>query len=305
MVSLKLDHQFLGYPVIEHDPLKANSEVARVRYESLSVSDVSLGIAARAREVFNHRVGESCLQACIQGYRRSCFSTRVDRDGQQQALLLDLVVLDSVTCLALQTLLELKVERIARIHICPHFLLVEQELFEEVREVLASVLLLARFEFLVTLANKSLKDGRSDSILVVLILLLFFCLDLFTLDNNNSRCHLLLRVFTGLQTEDKLGDLALHAVGGSRRARHQVSYRIWEVVLSELRQVKDHLNDGVHVTGVAKIFHSSETGSEDGHQSLALFEYLRQSKVEVGFEVHLCDRLFGLGLRSHIYAKDS
>ena len=54
MVGLQLDHQFLGHPVIEHDPLKANSEVAWERYESFSIRDVSLDIAARAREVFNN-----------------------------------------------------------------------------------------------------------------------------------------------------------------------------------------------------------------------------------------------------------
>ena len=62
-------------------------------------------------------------------------------------------------------------------------LLIKEELFEKVGEVLASVLLLAGLELLVALADKSLKDGGADTILVELVsLLLRF--DLLAIDKD-------------------------------------------------------------------------------------------------------------------------
>ena len=76
-------------------------------------------------------------------------------------------------------------------------------------------------------------------------------------------------------------------------------------MFSELRQVEDHLYDGIHIARVAKIFHSCKTWSEDWHQSLSFFEYLWQGKIEVCFKIHLCNRLLCLCLSGHVDAKDS
>lgn len=62
-------------------------------------------------------------------------------------------------------------------------LLIKEELFEKVGEVLASVLLLAGLELLVALADKSLKDGGADTILVELVSL-FLRFDLLAIDKD-------------------------------------------------------------------------------------------------------------------------
>ena len=56
MVSLQLDFELLGHPVIEYNSLQTDGQVARIRNESLAVGDVGLCVAARAREVLDHRV---------------------------------------------------------------------------------------------------------------------------------------------------------------------------------------------------------------------------------------------------------
>ena len=73
MVSLQLDFELLGHPVIEYNSLQTDGQVARIRNESLAVGDVGLCVAARAREVLDHRVCKSCLKTGVERNRSAFF----------------------------------------------------------------------------------------------------------------------------------------------------------------------------------------------------------------------------------------
>ena len=65
MVGLQLNFELFGHPVIEYNSLQADGQVARIRNESLAIGDVSLCVAARAREVLDYRVCKRCLKTGV------------------------------------------------------------------------------------------------------------------------------------------------------------------------------------------------------------------------------------------------
>ena len=106
---------------------------------------------------------------------------------------------------------------------CLLFLLIQKEFLEQVGEVLTRILLLSCFEFFMTFSNQGLKDGRSNSILVKLVLFLLFRSGFLLFNSNvDLLCNFFLRVFPRLQTDDKFRDLALNAVRCPCRACIQV-----------------------------------------------------------------------------------
>lgn len=76
-------------------------------------------------------------------------------------------------------------------------------------EVLSRVLLLTSFELFVVFANEGLEDSWADTVLVKLFLSIFY---FFTLHDYCSG-DFLLRIFSRLQSNCKLGDLAMRAIG--------------------------------------------------------------------------------------------
>ena len=66
MVGLQLNFELFGYPVIEYNSLQADGQVARIRNESLAIGDVSLCVAAWAREVLDHRVCKRRLKTGVE-----------------------------------------------------------------------------------------------------------------------------------------------------------------------------------------------------------------------------------------------
>lgn len=99
-------------------------------------------------------------------------------------MILNLVVLDFLTALALKALFEIICERFNRVNSRSTLLLKKEELFKDVREVLAGILLLTGLELFVIFADQLLEDGGADTILVELVLLFLCTLGFFTINDD-------------------------------------------------------------------------------------------------------------------------
>ena len=132
MVGLKGNIKLLWDPLVEDDPLEANSEGPWVRNEAFPVRDISLCVALGALESFYDLIGKSGLEARIQSHGSTSLCTRGHRNRQKEALVSHAIVLDHLAALTLQPLLKLVRERIGWINSCIALLLAQKKLLKDV-----------------------------------------------------------------------------------------------------------------------------------------------------------------------------
>ncbi len=103
---------FLWNPVIKDNSLEAARKILGERDKSLPVTHSSFGITLRASEIFDHLVSKCGCNTGIKTDRGTLFSICRHGYSQQEAMVLNFVILNALTLLALQSLLNFVIKGI-------------------------------------------------------------------------------------------------------------------------------------------------------------------------------------------------